>query len=66
MKDYERHVQNVIASDSMDLEVGQTIQYLVKFLAAANVDYIVVGSAALQSYLEYCQQLPRDLDVALS
>lgn len=61
----DSHLQNVINRKSKDYELGTAILYFKRTLESLNIQYIVMGSSALQTYFDYFHRLPGDFDIAL-
>jgi hypothetical protein len=61
----ESHLQNVINRKSKDYELGAAILYFKSILESLNIQYIVMGSSALQTYYDYFHRLPNDFDITL-
>lgn len=66
MNNIKQHIENVINHISKDYEVGTAIDYFVNFLKEIQVNYVVVGSTAIQSYLNFFHRIPGDFDIVLS
>lgn len=65
MNTIANHIRNVINRESKDQEFGAAVQCFVKVLSQLNIEYIVVGSTAMQTFLDYFHRLPGDFDITL-
>jgi len=50
-------------AQSEDLIICREIDSIVSGLGRLNIEYGVIGSCGMQSYLKHCFRLPRDLDI---
>ncbi|HKR04927.1 MAG TPA: hypothetical protein VJY62_09845 [Bacteroidia bacterium] len=65
MGDFNHHIKHIISRKSFDVEIGNAIEYFINTLDSLNIQYIVMGSTGIQTYLEYFHRLPNDLDILL-
>ena len=61
-----KHIENVIQRKSKDEEYGIAIVCFLEMLKSLDIEYAVMGSTALQTYLPFFHRLPNDLDITLS
>ncbi|GAA4337827.1 hypothetical protein GCM10023149_47490 [Mucilaginibacter gynuensis] len=66
MSSFERHINNILKRVSKDEDFGIAVKYFVDTLESLKIDYIVMGSTAIQSYLDYFHRTPGDIDILLS
>lgn len=61
-----QHIDNVINRKSKDEDFAGAIIRFVEILNNLKIDYAVIGSYALQTFLQHIQRLPNDFDITLS
>ncbi len=57
------HIRNKIGEASDDERFSLNVEEVIRMLNAINIDYAVLGSCGIQTYLDYFFRLPNDLDV---
>ena len=60
------HIQNRIRCQSRDALFVKSIQFVDSTMKELGIKYHVIGSCALQSYLEFFIRVPNDLDIVMS
>lgn len=65
MNKFANNLNNIINHRSRDTNFGESLEYFLSFLDSLKVNYIVVGSCAIQSYFDYMNRVPNDIDIVL-